>query len=121
LTVEQLAEWRRLESRLQLVDVRSPGELAEGTIPGAREIPLPILTDSLARLDQSAPVVVYCASGYRSVLAASVLQASGFDDVSDVVGGFGAWRTAGLPRTPGADGDTNEIAELIPPDGQNAV
>jgi rhodanese-related sulfurtransferase len=41
-------------------------------------------------------VVAYCASGYRSLVAASMLRASGFDDVSDLVGGFGAWQDAGV-------------------------
>jgi glyoxylase-like metal-dependent hydrolase (beta-lactamase superfamily II)/rhodanese-related sulfurtransferase len=100
LTVEQLAELRGLEPRLQLVDVRGPGEVADGLIPGAREIPLPTLTDSFSSLDQTAPVVTYCASGYRSMVAASLLRASGFDDVSDVLGGFGAWEDAGLPTRP---------------------
>jgi DMSO/TMAO reductase YedYZ molybdopterin-dependent catalytic subunit len=83
--------------------VRGPQETAEGAIPGARRIPLPALTDSLAGLDRKDPVVVYCGSGYRSMVAASVLRASGFDDVSDVVGGFGAWQNAGLPSSRGAD------------------
>jgi glyoxylase-like metal-dependent hydrolase (beta-lactamase superfamily II)/rhodanese-related sulfurtransferase len=94
-TAGQLAELLGLEPRLQLVDVRNPGETADGVIPGAREIPLPVLTDSIASLDQTAPVIVYCASGYRSLVAASVLRASGFDDVSDLVGGFDAWQAAG--------------------------
>lgn len=106
LTIEQFAELRGLESGLQLVDVRSPGETANGTIPRAREIPLAALTDSMSGLDRMAPVVVYCASGYRSVVAASVLRAAGFDDVSDVVGGFGAWQNAGLPSSLGGDGDS---------------
>lgn len=100
LTIEQLAELRGLEPRLQLVDVRGPSEVAEGLIPGARAIPLPALTDSFASLDRTAPVIVYCASGYRSMVAASVLAAAGFDDVSDVLGGFSAWQTAGLPSDP---------------------
>jgi DMSO/TMAO reductase YedYZ molybdopterin-dependent catalytic subunit/rhodanese-related sulfurtransferase/glyoxylase-like metal-dependent hydrolase (beta-lactamase superfamily II) len=115
LTIEQLAELRGLEPRLQLVDVRSPGEVAGGSIPGAREIPLPALTDSIASLDQMAPVVVYCASGYRSMVAVSVLQASGFDDVSDVIGGFGAWQTTGLPS------DRGDSAHDIPQVGPRAA
>ena len=99
LTIEQLAESRGLQPRLQIVDVRGPQETAAGTIPGAREIPLPALTDSTDSLDRTDPVVVYCASGYRSMIAASVLRASGFDDVSDVLGGFGAWQNAGLPTS----------------------
>ncbi|MGO8771302.1 MBL fold metallo-hydrolase [Mycobacterium sp.] len=101
LTVGQLAELRGLQPRLQLVDVRSPQEAAEGVIPGARQVPLAALTDSLAALDPAAPVVAYCAGGGRSMVAASVLRASGFTDVADVVGGFGAWHRAGLPVSPG--------------------
>jgi DMSO/TMAO reductase YedYZ molybdopterin-dependent catalytic subunit/rhodanese-related sulfurtransferase/glyoxylase-like metal-dependent hydrolase (beta-lactamase superfamily II) len=106
LTIEQLAELRGLEPGLQLVDVRSPGETASGTIPGAREIPLAALTDSIAGLDRAGPVVAYCASGYRSVVAASMLRAAGFEDVSDVVGGYQAWHTAGLPSSRGGEGDS---------------
>jgi hydroxyacylglutathione hydrolase len=97
LSVHQLAGLRDLEPRLQIVDVRGPGEVADGAIPGAHEIPLPALTESISKLDQAAPVVVYCASGTRSMVAASVLRASGFDDVSDVLGGYGAWDSADLP------------------------
>jgi DMSO/TMAO reductase YedYZ molybdopterin-dependent catalytic subunit/rhodanese-related sulfurtransferase/glyoxylase-like metal-dependent hydrolase (beta-lactamase superfamily II) len=97
LTIEQLAELRGLEPALQLVDVRGPGETAEGTLPGALEIPLALLTRSLDALDRTAPVLVYCASGYRCQVAASVLLAAGFADVSDLLGGYGAWAGAGLP------------------------
>ena len=97
LTIEQLAELRGLEPELQVVDVRGPGETAGGTLPGAREIPLAVLTDSLDALDPARPVVVYCASGYRSEIAASVLLDAGFADVSDLLGGYGAWDGAGMP------------------------
>ena len=104
LTIEQLAELRGLEPALQLVDVRSPGETAGGTLPGAREIPLAVLADSLAGLDSGGPVVMYCASGYRSAVAASVLLEAGFADVSDLLGGYGAWAGAGLPTSAGNEG-----------------
>jgi DMSO/TMAO reductase YedYZ molybdopterin-dependent catalytic subunit/rhodanese-related sulfurtransferase/glyoxylase-like metal-dependent hydrolase (beta-lactamase superfamily II) len=97
LTIEQLAELRGLEPELQLVDVRGPGETAAGTLPGAREIPLAVLADSLDGLDRAYPVVVYCAGGSRSQVAASVLVSAGFADASDLLGGFGAWDGAGLP------------------------
>lgn len=103
LTIEQFAELRGLEPCLQVVDVRSPAETVAGTIPGAREIPLAALTDSIAGLDRTAPVVVYCASGYRSLVAASAIREAGFEDVSDLVGGFGAWQNAGLPTSRGGD------------------
>ncbi|OBH04584.1 hypothetical protein A5696_04665 [Mycobacterium sp. E2699] len=116
LTVGQLAELRGLEPDLQLLDVRGPQEAADGVIPGARTMPLPALTDSLTALDPSAPVVVYCASGYRSMVAASVLRSAGFDDVSDVVGGFGAWQDAGFPVS-----DRDEIASDAPRVGPRAA
>jgi hydroxyacylglutathione hydrolase len=85
-----------LEPGLQLVDVPNPGETAESVILGARVIPLPALTDSIESLDHTAPVVVYCASGYRSLVAASLLRASGFHDVADLLGGYDAWQDAGV-------------------------
>jgi DMSO/TMAO reductase YedYZ molybdopterin-dependent catalytic subunit/rhodanese-related sulfurtransferase/glyoxylase-like metal-dependent hydrolase (beta-lactamase superfamily II) len=97
LTIGQLAELRGLEPELQLVDVRGAAETATGTLPGAIEIPLAVLADSLDALDRDRPMVVYCASGYRSVVASSVLVQAGFADVCDLLGGFAAWQGAGLP------------------------
>lgn len=84
---------------LQIIDVRNEGEARLGMIAGARVVPLPRLLDRLGELDAAAPTVVHCAGGYRSSIAASVLRANGFSDVSDLIGGFGAWSTAGLPAT----------------------
>jgi DMSO/TMAO reductase YedYZ molybdopterin-dependent catalytic subunit/rhodanese-related sulfurtransferase/glyoxylase-like metal-dependent hydrolase (beta-lactamase superfamily II) len=102
LTIGQLAELRGLEPDLQLVDVRAAAETAGGTLPGAVEIPLAVLADSLDGLDHDLPVVAYCASGYRSQVAASALGAAGFGDVSDLLGGYAAWDGAGLPVVRGA-------------------
>ncbi len=79
---------------LQLVDVRQPGETALGHIDGATIIPLTRLVEQLDSLDASAPTIVYCAGGYRSSIAASTMIAHGFADVSDVLGGYGAWTAA---------------------------
>jgi hydroxyacylglutathione hydrolase len=94
-TPEQLAELINEEPDLQVVDVRNPGETEDGTVVGAQEIPLPTLTDSFESLDPTAPVVTYCASGYRSLVAASVLRAAGFENVGDLLGGYGAWEESG--------------------------
>jgi DMSO/TMAO reductase YedYZ molybdopterin-dependent catalytic subunit/rhodanese-related sulfurtransferase len=96
LSIEQLAELQRLEPDLPLIDVRTPAETAQGTLPGAREIPLAILTNLPEALDRSAPVLVYSTSGFRSLIAASVLQATGFTEVADLLGGYRAWESAGL-------------------------
>ena len=97
VTIEQLAELAGLVPNLQLIDVRNPGETALGTVSGARVIPLAVLVDSLDDLDRDAPTVVNCAGGYRSLVGASLLRHAGFSDVSDLIGGFGAWTAAGLP------------------------
>jgi rhodanese-related sulfurtransferase len=49
------------------------------------------LTGRLGELDPAKPTVVYCSGGYRSSVAASVLRRAGFADVSDILGGYGAW------------------------------
>ncbi|QGG94443.1 MBL fold metallo-hydrolase [Actinomarinicola tropica] len=76
---------------IQLVDIRNPGEVKLGSIETARPIPLAHLRDSLDQLDPAAPTVVFCAGGYRSSIAASLLRSQGMADVSDVLGGYGAW------------------------------
>ncbi len=95
-TPEQLLELLNYEPGLQIVDVRNPGETEDGVVPGAQGIPLPALTESLHNLDPTAPVVIYCASGYRSLIAASALRAVGFENVGDLLGGYQAWDEAGL-------------------------
>ena len=79
---------------LQVVDVRNPGEVAAGAIPNAITIPVGQLPARLGELDPSAPTVVYCAGGYRSSVAASLLRHNGFTDVSDILGGYNAWAEA---------------------------
>ncbi|GAB7032951.1 MBL fold metallo-hydrolase [Streptomyces sp. NPDC021749] len=74
----------------QLVDVRNPAEYAAGALPGARSIPLATLPDRITELDPARPVILYCRSGNRSVIAAALLEARGFGDVCDVVGGYEA-------------------------------
>ena len=82
---------------LQVVDVRNPGQTAAGTIPGAITIPVGQLPARLGELNPTAPTVVYCAGGYRSSVAASLLRRNGFTDVSDILGGYGAWEDAHQP------------------------
>jgi len=91
LTAPDFATARESVPGLQLVDVRGPGEFRLGTIDGARHIELAALTRQLDDLDPSRPVVVFCAGGYRSSIAASTLRSRGYVDVSDIIGGYNAW------------------------------
>lgn len=91
LTAAAFDERRASVPGLQVVDVRNAGEVANGAIPGAIAIPVGQLVHRLDELDPSKPTVVYCEGGYRSSVAASVLRQRGFDDVSDILGGYAAW------------------------------
>jgi glyoxylase-like metal-dependent hydrolase (beta-lactamase superfamily II)/rhodanese-related sulfurtransferase len=91
LTVREFEQRRHELEGVQIVDIRNPGEVALGLVPGAVTIPVGQLPERLGELDATAPTVVYCAGGYRSSVAASLLRNNGFVDVSDLLGGFGAW------------------------------
>lgn len=83
---------------VQLLDVRSPDEFAQGYIPGAKNINYSSLDfrAQVAKLDKKRPVLVYCLSGIRSARAVSILREMGFQ-VQDLAGGFRAWASQGLP------------------------
>jgi glyoxylase-like metal-dependent hydrolase (beta-lactamase superfamily II) len=91
LTAVDVEQRRSEVPGLQLIDVRNPGEVESGTIPGASNVSVGLVDDNLDQFDPQAPTVVFCAGGYRSSVAASLLRRAGFVDVSDVIGGYGAW------------------------------
>jgi rhodanese-related sulfurtransferase len=72
----------------QLIDVREVDEVAEGTLPGAINIPLALLPDRIDELDKSRRVVLLCRSGGRSTSAAKYLTQQGFGDVVNLAGGM---------------------------------
>lgn len=79
------AEARRLvQQGAQLLDVRSGPEFKEDGIPGAINIPLPLLIKYVALLEKNKPVVIYCRSGNRSAKALNMLKAAGFRQVFDL-------------------------------------
>jgi len=78
-------------ARPVVVDIRSEAERAGGHIPGSINIPLPHLAERVDELPAEGPLVVHCAGGYRSAIAASLLQQLGRKEVMDMVGGFNAW------------------------------
>ncbi len=79
------------------VDVRAPREREDKRIPGSISVPLNHLAERLGELPADRPLLVYCAGGYRSSIAASLLEAHGFTDVTEIAGGIAAWQTAQLP------------------------
>ena len=79
-----------------MIDVRTAGEWGGASIEGSVNVPLSRLADELAGLERDRSTVVYCASGYRSAIAASLLQRTGFTRVFDLVGGLPAWEAERL-------------------------
>ncbi len=81
------------------IDVRTPREREQKHIDGSMGIPLNHLTENLGELPHDRSLLVYCAGGYRSSIAASLLQRSGFDRVTEIAGGIAGWEAAKLPLT----------------------
>jgi hydroxyacylglutathione hydrolase len=79
------------------IDVRAPREREQKHIGGSLSIPLNRLAENLKTLPKSRPLLVYCAGGYRSSIAASLLQRSGFGPVGEIAGGIAGWEAAKLP------------------------
>jgi glyoxylase-like metal-dependent hydrolase (beta-lactamase superfamily II)/rhodanese-related sulfurtransferase len=87
---------RRMPSSAVL-DVRERGERPAGSIANSIHIPLGELARRAHELPRDRRLLVHCAGGYRSMIAASVMEAAGLTNVADLSGGFGAWKAAGLP------------------------
>ena len=88
-----------------MLDVREPGELSGGVIEKSVCIPLGELKSRTGELDREKPLVVHCKGGYRSSITTSLPRRAGFRDIANLIGGFDAWKTAGLPyAVPGGVG-----------------
>ena len=96
ITAGSLSEQLRSPESPLLLDVRAPQEWRERRIDGALNFPLTRLGDQLGELPADRSIVVYCSSGYRSAIAASVMRREQLLGVADLVGGLGAWESAQL-------------------------
>jgi rhodanese-related sulfurtransferase len=100
LSVDQA---QALRGTALFVDVREPAEWEQGHVPGALHVPRgllefaadPSVPTHKPEFHQGRPIVIYCASGGRSALAARTLKDMGFKDVVHMTGGFTAWKTSG--------------------------
>ena len=80
-----------------IIDVRAPREREQKRIAESLGIPLNHLEENLTKLPRDRTLLVYCAGGYRSSIAASLLQRSGFNPVGEIAGGIVGWEAANLP------------------------
>ncbi len=94
-----------------LLDVREKDEVRQGYIDGAVSIPRGFLEIQVegTLTDKDRPVIVYCAGGVRSLLAARTLKDMGYDEVFSMAEGFNGWKDRGLPFTKDFELSTSQL------------
>jgi hydroxyacylglutathione hydrolase len=98
ITAEDFAkQWK--EEGHPVFDVRREGEYQAEHVENAVLTPLDFLNDHLQEFPKNKPFFIHCAGGYRSMIAASILKARGWDNLIDVAGGFGAIKNTDVPKT----------------------
>jgi rhodanese-related sulfurtransferase len=98
VTPQEVLEMQRRNANVVYLDVREPNEWNLGHLPDAMHLPRGNLESNIeARVDRSQPIVIYCARGNRSALAADTLQQMGYTDVTSMADGFGGWIAVGGP------------------------
>lgn len=96
VTPQQVRERKANGEQMVLLDVREPNEWNLGHVPGATHIPRGMLESKVEQqVPRDAEVVIYCASGNRSALAADTLQQMGYSNVSSLAGGWRDWVQGG--------------------------
>jgi hydroxyacylglutathione hydrolase len=96
ITAPTLAEQLASDDPPHVLDVRTEEEWQSGRIEGSQNIPLNHLLERLDEAPSDRPLVVHCATGYRSSIAASLLTRNGITDAADLVGGMDAWEASKL-------------------------
>ena len=89
----------RMEHGAQLIDVREDHEWHDGHAAGAIHLGRGIIERDIVREvpDKSAELILYCGGGYRSALAADMLQRMGYENVFSMAGGWKAWKESAAP------------------------
>lgn len=106
-----------------ILDVRTPGETAQGYIPDASFIDFydPEFKEKVKLMQKDKPIYVYCRSGGRSAKAAEILKQNGFQEIYNLSGGIGAWTTAGYKVKKSSANTKSEKAALSPQGFQDII
>lgn len=97
VSAQELKNELKSDSPPLVLDVRTEAEWKDKHLEGALNIPLNRLSKRLSEVPRNKRIVIHCLGGYRSMIAASILSANGFADLSDLVGGINAWLEESLP------------------------
>lgn len=87
------------KNKVTVIDVRRPGEFEAEHVDGAINLPLDYISEHMAEFPKDETFYIHCAGGYRSMMAASILKARGYDNVIDVAGGFADMQKTGRIKT----------------------
>lgn len=85
--------------QVTVIDVRKPGEFASEHVDKAKSLPLDYINDNLSGFPKDQHFYIHCAGGYRSMIAASILKSRGWENFTEVDGGFSAISKTDVPRT----------------------
>lgn len=99
INAEEFAELYLSKKDITLLDARRESEYNSQHIEGAINFPLDFINQNMSMLDKNKQYYIHCAGGYRSVIAVSILKARGFNNITNVRGGFKALSNTALPRT----------------------
>ena len=99
MSVHELAERLAQPHPPFVLDVRTDGEWSAGHVEGAKHVQLGSLPNRLSDVPKDRRLALVCGSGYRSSIASSLLKRNGYDNLTNVMGGMGAWKAAGLATT----------------------
>ena len=99
VTVEETLGRLNSGDETRLIDVREDNEWDAGHAAGAEHLGKGIIERDIEERvpDKDAPLILYCGGGYRSALAADTLRQMGYTNVASMIGGWRAWKEAGLP------------------------
>jgi len=97
ITAGALADRMRSGTPTLVLDVRNDGERTDRRISGTRHIPLGKLEQRASEVPRDGTIVIHCATGFRSMIALSLLERQGFSGLADVIGGIAAWEKSSLP------------------------
>ena len=100
-TIEAIELANRIKSGepTNILDVRKPGEFASEHAVDAISLPLDFFNDEMKKLESETDYYIHCASGYRSIIAASILKSRGYHKLVDVAGGYKAMSETDIPKT----------------------
>jgi hydroxyacylglutathione hydrolase len=97
VTAAELGRRSDAAEKIPVLDVRTPAEVETQILPGSQHVPLTELSDRLDEVPTDRPTYIFCGSGLRSTVAASLLARAGHDRLTVILGGMKGWNSAGLP------------------------